>query len=304
MRELKSMDNKVIQRIDGALKQIDSIKRGIEGVSFNNFLNDGKTMDLVSFRLLQLGERMIKLEQLLRDKYPELPWSKARTMRNIIAHDYEMANPKTIYDTATKDVDILKSHFLKIKDDIKHISENSLFTERLLLRPWDEMDVEKLFELAKEPEIGHCCGWEPHKDIRDSLFALHNFLEVKEVYAICLKETGRIVGSIGLHFDSRLIKNKNECELGFWIGKPHQRNGYAFEAAKEIIRHAFIDLGVRLIWCSYHEGNNKSKGLQEKLGFDYCYTIEKENIIEVESSRKVHINSLNIEKWENDCKNK
>ena len=291
------MDSKVIQRIDGALKQIDSVKRGIDGISFDDFLNDGKTMDLVSFRLLQLGERMIKLEQLLRDKYPELPWSKARTMRNIIAHDYEMANPKTIYDTATKDMDILKRHFSKIKDDIKHISEKSLFTKRLLLRPWDEMDAEELFELAKEPEIGYWCGWEPHKDIRDSLFVLHNFLEVKETYAVCLKETGRVVGSIGLLFDSDLIKNPNECELGFWIGKPYQRNGYAFEAANEIIRHAFNDLGVDLICCSHYEDNVKSKGLQEKLGFLFCYIDEKEILSKPEMKHKRCVNSLNKEKW-------
>lgn len=293
------MDNKVIQRIDNALKQIEGVRDAVKGVSFDEFIDDNKTMDVVSFRLIQLGERMIKLEQLLREKYPDLPWSKARTMRNIIVHDYEMANPKIIYDTATKDIDALERCFLKIKDDIKHTSENSLFTKRLLLRPWDETDADELFELAKEPEIGFWCGWEPHKDIRDSLFVLHNFLEVKETYAICLKETGRVAGSIGLHFDSELIKNANECELGFWIGKPYQRNGYAFEAAKEIIRHAFDDLGVNLIWCSYYEGNDKSKGLQKKLGFSLGYVYEKEAASQPKTKRKHYVSSLNKQKWKN-----
>lgn len=290
------MDNKVIQRIDGALKQIDGIQSAIDGVSFDEFLNDGKTMDLVSFRLLQLGERMIKLEQLLRDKYPDLPWSKARTMRNIIAHDYEAASPQTIYDTAKNDVDVLKNHFLKIKDDLKHISDNSLYTKRLLLRPWDDMDADELFELAKEPEIGFWCGWEPHKDIRDTLFALHNFLEIKETYAICLKETGRVIGSIGLSYDSDLIKNTSECELGFWIGKPFQRKGYAFEAAKELIRHAFNDLNVGQIWCGYYDGNEKSKRLQEKLGFSFCYIDEKEDVSKTKSKRKRYIGSIKKKK--------
>ena len=291
------MDNKVIQRIDGALKQIEGVRDAVKGVSFDEFINDNKTMDVVSFRLIQLGERMIKLEQLLREKYPDLPWSKARTMRNIIVHDYEMANPKIIYDTATKDIDALERCFLKIKDDIKHTSENSLITKRLLLRPWDEIDADELFELAKEPEIGYWCGWEPHKDIRDSLFVLHNFLEVKETYAVCLKETGRVVGSIGLRFDSELIKNVNECELGFWIGKPYQRNGYAFEAAKEIIRHAFDDLNINLVWCGYYEGNNKSKKLQEKLNFSYSHVVRKEDNSKAKTMRNCCVNSLSKEKW-------
>ena len=291
------MDSKVIQRIDGALMSINETLERMKGVSFDTFLADRMLMDAVSFELILIGERMIKLEQLLRDKYPELPWSKARTMRNIIVHDYENADPKIIYDTATNDLEFLESQFLKIKDDVKHITENSLFTERLLLRPWDDMDAKELLELAKEPEIGFWCGWEPHKDIRDSLFALHNFLETKETYAICLKETGRVVGSIGLHFDSSLIKNPNECELGFWIGKPFRRNGYAYEAAKEIIRHAFCDLDVGLIWCSHYDDNIKSKGLQEKLGFSFCYIDEKEMLSNPETKHKRWVNSLSKEKW-------
>ena len=291
------MDSKIIQRIDGVLTSINDVGEYMKGASLETFLSDKKLMGAVSFNLIQIGERMVKLEQLLRDKYPDLPWSKARAMRNIIVHDYESANPKIIYDTATNDLEFLERWFLKIKDDIKHISENSLFTDRLLLRPWDEMDADELFELAKEPEIGFWCGWEPHKDIRDSLFALHNFLEVKETYAICLKETGRVVGSIGLLFDSNLIKNPNECELGFWIGKPYQRNGYAFEAAKEIIRHTFNDLDIDLIWCSHYEDNVKSKGLQEKLGFSFCYVDEKEILSKPETKHKRCVNSLNKEKW-------
>lgn len=286
------MDSKVIQRIDGALEQIDNIKHGIDGVSFDDFLNDNKTMDLVSFRLLQLGERMIKLEQLLKDKYPELPWYQARIMRNIIAHDYENANPKIIYDTATKDLESLKQCFLKIKDDIKHISEHSLTTKRLLLRPWDDMDADELFELAKEPEIGYWCGWEPHKDIRDTLFALHNFLEVEETYAICLKDTGKIVGSIGLASNTSIVKNSDECELGFWIGKEYQRNGYAYEASKELIRHAFDDLNMKTIWCSYFEGNEKSKNLQSKLGFKFSYICKRRDSSKAQEERICHVDAF------------
>ena len=291
------MDSKVVQRIDGVLESINEVIEETNSISFDAFLNNRMLMGAVSFGLIQIGERMIKLEQILRDKYPELPWSQARKMRNIIVHDYENANPKVIYDTAINDLEVLESYFLKIKDDIKHISENSLFTDRLLLRPWDEMDADELYELAKEPEIGFWCGWEPHKDIRDSLFALHNFLEAKETYAICLKETGRVVGSIGLLFDGDLIKNPNECELGFWIGKPYQRKGYAFEAAEEIIRHAFDDMNIDLIWCSHYEDNIKSKGLQEKLGFSFCYLDEKENLSKTESKHKRCVNSLSKEKW-------
>lgn len=283
------MNDKVIQRIDGVLKEIKEVLTRLDGVSFEEFINTKYLMDGISFCLLQIGERMIKLEQLLGDKYPELPWKAARKMRNIIVHDYENANPYTIYDTATNDLEILEYHFLKIKNEIKHVLENSLETERLMLRPWDDMDADELFELAKDPEIGRWCGWEPHKKIGDTLFALHNFLEVKETYAICLKENRRVVGSITLMFDSELVSNKNECELGFWIGTKYQRNYYAFEASKRVIAHAFEDLMVNKIWCECFDDNIKSISLIEKLGFVSNTSTNAEN---------GHcINLLTKEKW-------
>lgn len=286
------MDDKIIQRIDGAIKQIDKIHSRIDGVSYDDFLNSEDILEVISFNVYLLGERMVKLEKLLKDKYPDIPWTKAKTMRNIIAHEYENADPKIIYDTATQDIDVLKAQFLKIKDDIKQISENSLYTERLVLRPWDETDATQLLELAKDPEIAKWCGWEPLNNIRDSLFMLHNFLQLKETYAICLKDDGRVVGSIGLMLDGDLVKNDDECELGFWIGTKYQRNRYAFEATSEVIRHAFNDLNFNTIWCSYFEGNIKSKCLQEKLGFVFSYSYEKTCITDSKTIYICNVNQL------------
>ena len=36
-------------------------------------------------------------------------------------------------------------------------------TKRLFLIPWHTSDADELYELAKDPEIGPLCGWEPHK---------------------------------------------------------------------------------------------------------------------------------------------
>lgn len=284
------MDDKVIQRINGVLKRIDIVLSRMEGVSFNTFENDVSISDSVSFSLLQIGERMIKLEQLLKDKYPELPWSQAKKMRNIIAHDYDGVDMETVYNTAVVDLPILKKSFLKIKDDINHISENSLYTKRLWLRPWDDLDAQQLFELAKEPEIGYWCGWEPHKSVNESLFCIHNFLQIKETYAICLKENNEILGSISLMLNGNIAQNEGECELGFWIGKQYQRNGYAFEAAGELLRHAFCDLRISAIWCCYFEGNERSKFLQNKLGFVFHHLDKKDD-------RDRYINILTKEKW-------
>ena len=42
-------------------------------------------------------------------------------------------------------------------------------TKRLFLIPWHASDADELYELAKDPEIGPLCGWEPHKTLEKSL---------------------------------------------------------------------------------------------------------------------------------------
>lgn len=267
------MAEKIIQRIDGILKQINRVQKELENVSFESFQQFDLLPEAISFSIAQVGERMNKLEELIGDKYPELPWKEARKMRNQIVHDYDAVNFKLVYFTATNDLPILKDNLLKIKCDILQINKHSLETKRLFLRPWNDFDVDELFDLAKDPEIGKCCGWEPHKHIKDSLFALHNFLELEETYAICLKDNNKIIGSIGLNLcgNTHLTNKIDECELGFWIGKQYWNNGYATEAGEELLRYAFEKLKMRIVWCSYYQDNGKSKRVQEKLGFKYCY---------------------------------
>ncbi len=55
-----------------------------------------------------------------------------------------------------------------------------LTTERLVLRPWTETDVESLFEYAKDPDVGPIAGWPPHKSVEESLNVIRNVFSGKE----------------------------------------------------------------------------------------------------------------------------
>ena len=89
-------------------------------------------------------------------------------------------------------------------------------TERLILRPWKMEDVESLFKYASHPKVGPICGWTPHKDLAESRWVLEHILMVPETYAMVLKETGEVIGSISLMFDKGSIAEirEGECELG------------------------------------------------------------------------------------------
>ena len=75
------MASKIVQRIDGILKHIIVVQREMNNISFNDFKKQTLLPDAISFNLAQIGERMNKLEEVLKDKYPDLPWKEARKMR-------------------------------------------------------------------------------------------------------------------------------------------------------------------------------------------------------------------------------
>ncbi len=146
-------------------------------------------------------------------------------------------------------------------------------TERLILRPWCEEDAENLYEYAKDPDIGLPAGWPPHTDVDNSRMIIASVLSAPETYAVCLKSDNKAIGSIGLHRND-LAEQSDEYELGYWIGKPFWGLGLIPEAAREILRYAFTQLGMERIWCGYYEGNVKSRRVQEKLGFKHHHTTE------------------------------
>ena len=170
-------------------------------------------------------------------------------------------------------------------------------TKRLILRPWEEGDAEECYKYAKDPRVGPAAGWQVHTDVENSRQIIRDILMVPETYAIVLKETGLPVGSVGLHLHSDLAQKDDECELGYWIGVPYWGRGLVPEASREMLRHAFEDLGMARVWCGYYEGNEKSKRLQEKLGFKYQRTTENIPVPMMGETRTGISNLMTREEW-------
>ena len=100
-------------------------------------------------------------------------------------------------------------------------------TERLVLRKWKETYAEILFEYAKDPDVGPVAGWPPHRSEEESLDVIRNVLNGAECYAICEKGSDRAIGAIELILNGHTDKTKrdDECELGYWLGKPFWAEG-------------------------------------------------------------------------------
>ena len=175
-----------------------------------------------------------------------------------------------------------------------------LETERLALRRWKDSDAEYLYKYASDPDVGPIAGWPPHQSIEESRNVISNVLNGKEAYAICLKTDGKAVGAIELKLNGHtdMTDRDDECEMGYWIGKPFWGLGIMPEAAREMLRHAFEDIGMTRVWCGYYEGNTKSKRVQEKVGFRYQWKSEDVDVPLMHEKRTGHVSSMTKDQWQ------
>ena len=175
-----------------------------------------------------------------------------------------------------------------------------LKTKRLILRRWEDSDAAGLYEYAKDPDVGPIAGWPPHQSIDESREVIRNVFQGKEAYAICLKTDGKAIGAIELKLNGHtdMTDRDDECELGYWLGKPYWGQGIMPEAVDEILRHAFEEIGMTKVWVGYYEGNSKSKRVQEKSGFRYQWKSVDVDVPLLHEKRTGYVSSMTKDQWQ------
>lgn len=143
----------------------------------------------------------------------------------------------------------------------------TLETARLQLRPYRDADIPELLPLIGAREIAATTLRIAHpyteQDAR-AFFALAQ--EPDKIWlAITLRNHGPLIGGIGL----RLQPQHQHAELGYWLGVPYWGQGYATEAAREILRYGFEDLRLHRIFASHFKHNPASGRILKKLGMRY-----------------------------------
>jgi RimJ/RimL family protein N-acetyltransferase len=147
--------------------------------------------------------------------------------------------------------------------------QDTIRTERLLLRPFDDKDVAVVCELAGDRRIAEMTARIPHPypsaDAEEFFRGLRQgFVDGKSInLAITLEATNELIGAIGLE---GLDHPSRRAELGYWIGVPHWGNGYATEAARALIDFAFRRLDLNRIHAHHFARNPASGRVLTKCG--------------------------------------
>ena len=149
-------------------------------------------------------------------------------------------------------------------------------TERLILRPWQQEDLEDLYAYASVENVGEMAGWIHHKSKEESQTILDSFVGHKKTFALELKETGRVIGSLGLEeystddFEEPELQGR---EIGYVLSKEYWGKGLMTEAVGAVIDYCFRVLGYDFLLCAHFNRNDRSRRVIEKSGFRYVKDI-------------------------------
>jgi RimJ/RimL family protein N-acetyltransferase len=141
-----------------------------------------------------------------------------------------------------------------------------LRTKRLRLRPYLEEDIPTLARLLGAREVAATTLRIAHPYTEDDARAfLKALASPASKFGMFELSSGDLVGGIGLNVDEA----HSRAELGYWVGVPYWRRGYATEAAHEILRHGFEDLKLNRIYAGVFGGNPASEQVLRKIGMKH-----------------------------------
>ena len=154
------------------------------------------------------------------------------------------------------------------------ITNAVLKTERLLLRPWQQDDLDDFFEYASVDGVGQMAGWLPHENKEVSGRILDHFIGGKKTFALVYQ--GKVIGSLGIEeYDEKKFPEFDALacrEIGYVLSKDYWGRGLMQEAVKEAIKWLFESEKLDLILCGHFTRNRQSAKVQEKSGFRFYRT--------------------------------
>ncbi len=139
-----------------------------------------------------------------------------------------------------------------------------LETERLVLRAPQHGDIKVITRLVNDRRVAENTARIPHPygvDDAGRFIAAVNRQDGEATFAII--RDGDLIGVCGVE------PRENAPEIGYWLGAPFWGRGYATEAVRALIDHAFGALGHDALQAGARVGNPASRRVLEKCGFQW-----------------------------------
>ncbi|AGH53212.1 TPA: GNAT family N-acetyltransferase [Legionella pneumophila subsp. pneumophila] len=152
-----------------------------------------------------------------------------------------------------------------------------LETERLFLRTFQENDVESLIAISQDQKVMQFFPAIPTRE--ETIAFIDRIISHQEeknfsLYAVEIKNTGEMIGFVGLFTATFQAHFTPAIEIGWRLSSKHWNQGYATEAAKAVLDYAFRKLDLDEVVSFTSELNKPSIRVMQKIGL---YTNSEDN---------------------------
>ena len=145
-----------------------------------------------------------------------------------------------------------------------------LETARLVLRPFQDADVEPFAAYRSDAQVARYQGW----DIPYTMAQAAEFVrKMKKArpgvqgrwyqFAIERKEQEGLIGDCAFKIVSY---DPRQAEVGYTLARPYQRRGFATEAVSRLLQYLFVELGLHRVTATCDVENEASARLLERVG--------------------------------------
>ena len=179
------------------------------------------------------------------------------------------------------------------------MSDITLKTQRLTLRPWQQDDLDDFFAYASVDGVGQMAGWLPHESKETTQMILDSFITHKKTFALELD--GKVIGALGIESykedefpELDLLRGRS---IGYVLSKDYWGKGLMPEAVQAVIRYLFQTENLDFLIISHYAFNNQSRRVIEKCGFHYLKTIRLQTRYNTTEDTLVYL--LKKEEWRN-----
>lgn len=140
---------------------------------------------------------------------------------------------------------------------------------RLILRKFEEKDIEALYMILKDKEVNTYLPWFPVKSINEAkAFYEKRILNKPYYFAICLKKDNYPIGYVNVEMD-------DSHDFGYALRKEFWHKGIVSEASLALVEQLKKD-GIPYITATHDKNNLRSGYVMQRIGMKYCYSYEEQ----------------------------